>query len=37
LAIADCFALQNHLSVFEVANEIEKTAFVVDPGLLPVS
>jgi hypothetical protein len=33
----DGFALQDHLPVAEVTNEIEIAALVIDPGLLPVA
>jgi hypothetical protein len=33
--LLDGFALQDHLAVFELADEIEIATFVVDPGLFP--
>src|SRR5215472_16857508 len=35
--ISDRFALQDHLAIFEITNEIKITAFVVDPSLFPMS
>ena len=37
LAVLCGLALENHLPIFEVANEIEVATLVVDPGLLPVT